>query len=94
MHTSMTAVASSAEAMGRVSAAMDPAKVAHTAQEFAKQNARMEMAGDVMDDAMEDMFEVGEDEADDLVNQERPPPLLLPPPAAPCMHSGRPTSFA
>eukprot|EP00892_Ulva_mutabilis_P005852 jgi/Ulvmu1/3639/UM017_0052.1 len=69
MHTSMTAVAASAEAMGKVSTAMDPAKVAHTAQEFAKQNARMEMAGGLMDDAMEDMFEVGEDEADDLVNQ-------------------------
>lgn len=38
-------------------------------QEFSKQNAKMDMASEMMDDAMEDMFEVDEGEADDLVNQ-------------------------
>jgi hypothetical protein len=37
--------------------------------EFSKQNAKMEMTAEMMDDAMEDMFEVDEGEADDLVNQ-------------------------
>lgn len=69
MHTSATAVASSATAMGKVSAAMDPSKIAGQMQEFAKQNAKMDMASEMMDDAMEDMFEVDEGEADDLVNQ-------------------------
>jgi predicted extracellular nuclease len=67
-HTSAQAMASSAGAMGKVSAAMDPVKVAQTAQEFAKQHAKMDMASDVMDDAIDGMFE-DEGEADDLVNQ-------------------------
>jgi hypothetical protein len=37
--------------------------------EFSKQNAKMGMTAEMMDDAMEDMFEVDEGEADDLVNQ-------------------------
>ena len=41
-------------------------------QEFSKQNAKMDMASELMDDAMEDMFEVDEGEADDLVNQVLP----------------------
>lgn len=68
MHTAMGAVGKSATAMNAVNAAMDPAKVTTTAQEFAKQSARADMASEAMDGALEGMFEVDEDEADALVD--------------------------
>jgi hypothetical protein len=40
-------------------------------QEFQKQNAKMGMANEMMDDTIDGMFEGGDDEADELVDQAR-----------------------
>ena len=38
-------------------------------QEFQKQNAKMEMGAEMMDDTMEGMFDGGQEEADEVVDQ-------------------------
>lgn len=69
MHTTATAMGTTAAAMGKVNASMEPQKMMATMQEFSKQNAKMGMASEMMEDAIDDMFEGAEGDADELVDQ-------------------------
>ena len=59
-----------AAAMAKCSVAMNPAKTQQQMMDFARANAQMDMAGEVMGDALDDIFEAnGEDaEAEQLMN--------------------------
>jgi charged multivesicular body protein 2A len=48
---------------------MNPQQVIADLQEFTKQNEKMEMTSDIMDDAIEGVFDNQEGEADALVSQ-------------------------
>ena len=52
----------------QVSAAMEPQRMAAQAQEFARQNGRLDVASEAMDDAIEGMFD-DDAEADDVMAQ-------------------------
>ncbi|PSC73754.1 vacuolar sorting-associated 2-like protein 3 [Micractinium conductrix] len=58
-------------AMAKVGAAADPRKVQHTMAQFSRENAKMEMAGEMMDGALEDALDGDgvEDETEEVVAQ-------------------------
>ncbi|KAG2486999.1 hypothetical protein HYH03_014371 [Edaphochlamys debaryana] len=63
------AIASATKTMTAMQAAMDPAKINQTMQNFAKENARMDMVGEMMGDAMDDALDGDgvDEETDELV---------------------------
>jgi len=65
---SMAGASKVMEQFGKV---QNPQKVAHTMQQFQKENAKMEMGAEMMDDAMDEIFdtEETEGETDELVGQ-------------------------
>lgn len=65
---SMAGASKVMEQFGKV---QDPQKVAQTMQQFQKENAKMEMGAEMMDDAMDEIFDTEgtEGETDELVGQ-------------------------
>lgn len=82
------------DAMAKANAAMaamgetnDPRKVAQTMQQFQKENAKMEMGQEMMDDTLDGVFDDDEveGETDDLMNQVSLPLLVSCPELYYCM---------
>ncbi len=77
--TATTAVAQSmdtaAKAMAAVGKANNPAEIQRIMQQFQRENAKMDMAGEMMDDALDSAFDTDEmeDETDDVMNQVQAP---------------------
>lgn len=73
--TATSAVAQSmdtaAKAMAAVGQANNPVEIQKIMQQFQKENAKMDMAGEMMDDALDSAFDTEdmEDETDDVMNQ-------------------------
>ena len=65
------AMAKANAAMAAMGATNDPVKVAQTMQQFSKENAKMEMGQEMMDDTLDGVFDDDEveGETDDLMNQ-------------------------
>ena len=65
------AMAKANAAMAAMGATNDPKKVAQTMQQFQKENAKMEMGQEMMDDTLDGVFDDDEveGETDDLMNQ-------------------------
>ena len=61
------------EAMAAIGRRNDPAAVAATMQQFSRENAKMDMGQEMMDDQLDEVFdsEGAEDETDDVMNQVR-----------------------
>lgn len=66
-------------AMAAMGATNDPKKVAAAMQQFQKENAKMEMGQEMMDDTLDGVFDDDEveGETDDLMNQASLGPLIL-----------------
>ena len=83
-------------AMAAMGATNDPKKVAAAMQQFQKENAKMEMGQEMMDDTLDGVFDDDEveGETDDLMNQASLGPLILPSAFKP-QHpmEGTPTTF-
>ncbi|CAL8463875.1 g3410 [Coccomyxa elongata] len=64
-------MAKASEAMAAMGQTNDPAKVAQTMQQFQKENAKMEMGQEMMDDNLDGIFDDDDTEAEtsDLMNQ-------------------------
>ncbi|KAK9826201.1 hypothetical protein WJX81_007153 [Elliptochloris bilobata] len=64
-------MATATSAMQAVGAAADPQKMVETMQKFSRENAKMDMAGEVMDDTLDDTLDGADakDETNDVVNQ-------------------------
>ncbi len=62
------------EAMAAMGKTNDPAKIAATMQQFQKENAKMEMGQEMMDDSLDGIWDDEDTEAEttDLMNQVRP----------------------
>lgn len=60
-----------AKAMAAVGKANNPAEIQRIMQQFQRENAKMDMAGEMMDDALDSAFDTDEmeDETDDVMNQ-------------------------
>jgi len=60
-----------AKAMAAVGEANDPKEIQKIMMQFQKENAKMDMAGEMMDDALDGAFdtEETEDETDEVMNQ-------------------------
>ena len=60
-----------AKAMAAVGQANNPAEIQRIMQQFQRENAKMDMAGEMMDDALDSAFDTDEmeDETDDVMNQ-------------------------
>ena len=71
------AMAKANAAMAAMGATNDPVKVAQTMQQFSKENAKMEMGQEMMDDTLDGVFDDDEveGETDDLMNQASLGPL-------------------
>ncbi len=69
-------MAKASEAMAAMGQTNDPAKVAQTMQQFQKENAKMEMGQEMMDDNLDGIFDDDDTEAEtsDLMNQVSIPP--------------------
>lgn len=65
------AMAKANEAMAAMGKTNDPAKIAQTMQQFQKENAKMEMGQEMIDDTLDEAFDDDETEAEtsDLMNQ-------------------------
>lgn len=59
------------EAMAAIGKTNDPAKIAQTMQQFQKENAKMEMGQEMMDDSLDGIWDDDETETEtnDLMNQ-------------------------
>lgn len=64
-------MAKASEAMAAMGQTNDPAKIAQTMQQFQKENAKMEMGQEMMDDNLDGIFDDDDTEAEtsDLMNQ-------------------------
>lgn len=64
-------MAKATEAMAAMGKTNDPAKIAETMQQFQKENAKMEMGQEMMDDNLDGIFDDDDTEAEtsDLMNQ-------------------------
>jgi len=64
-----------AKAMAAVGEANNPQEIQKIMMQFQKENAKMDLAGEMMDDALDSAFdnEDEEDEADEVMNQVTPP---------------------
>ena len=73
------AMAKANAAMAAMGASNDPVKVAQTMQQFSKENAKMEMGQEMMDDTLDGVFDDDEveGETDDLMNQASLDPFCL-----------------
>jgi len=60
-----------AQTMAKMNKQMDPQKMAKTLAQFERENMKMEMSGEMMDDAMDSAFaeDGDEEEADNIMNQ-------------------------
>lgn len=69
-------MAKASEAMAAMGKTNDPAKIAQTMQQFQKENAKMEMGQEMMDDNLDGIFDDDgtEEETSDLMNQVSIPP--------------------
>lgn len=66
-------MATATGAMKQMQCSVNPAAVAATAQAFAKESAKMDMAQEMMGDAVDGLDdEAAEDESSELVSQVRP----------------------
>ena len=66
------------EVMAAMGKTNDPAKIAQTMQQFQKENAKMEMGQEMMDDSLDGIWDDEDTEAEtsDLMNQVSTPHLL------------------
>lgn len=66
------------EVMAAMGKTNDPAKIAQTMQQFQKENAKMEMGQEMMDDSLDGIWDDEDTEAEtsDLMNQVSTPRLL------------------
>ena len=66
-------MATATGAMGRMQAQLNPARIGQTAQAFARENARMDMAQEMMGDTIDGALdgESAEEDAGELVSQVR-----------------------
>ena len=71
-HTVASAMQSAGGVMAAVNKTADPVSMQQTMAAFARESEMMDVAGDMMDDALEG--NESEDEADDVVNQVRSGP--------------------
>ena len=64
-------MAKASEAMAAIGRTNDPAKMAATMQQFAKENAKMDLGQEMMDDSLDSALDEdgAEEETDDLMNQ-------------------------
>jgi charged multivesicular body protein 2B len=63
-NTLASAVASSSRTMAAVNRQMDPAVIAKSMRDFEQENAKMDMKGEVMDDALSSVLDHSDDEAE------------------------------
>nr|CAB3230641.1 charged multivesicular body protein 2b-A [Phallusia mammillata] len=74
MHSNMKmakVMGTTAKTMGQVNKQMDPQKIAQTMQQFERENAKMEMSEEMINDTLDDVLnESGdEEEQDSIINQ-------------------------
>ena len=64
-------MAKASEAMAAIGRTNDPQKMAATMQQFAKENAKMDLGQEMMDDSLDSALDEdgAEEETDDLMNQ-------------------------
>ena len=70
-HTVAQSMETAAKAMAAVGGVNDPAAIQKIMQQFQRENAKADMAGEMMDDALDDVFDTedGEAEADEVMNE-------------------------